>query len=147
VLADCIVEEAATHDEAVRKLAGDRFDLIVLDIMGVRGDDLLERYASAAPCIMLTAAALSPEMLERCRSRRAVLYVPKEELPRLDEYAAKALLIRSLAPLPAARPGTAASPSPEIEAAADQLWPWLFRRLDFRRWFGAGWTPRPPAAD
>jgi CheY-like chemotaxis protein len=115
-LAGCEVDTAATHDEARRKLAALRYDLAVLDVMGVRGYELLEEFGARVPCIMLTARALQREDLDRAIAGRAVLFLPKEELAFLDEYAAKALVSR------------------------EPLWPWLFRRVDFARWFGGEWS-------
>ena len=115
-LADCEVDTAETYDAAKAKLSKNRYDVVVLDIMGVRGYDLLSEFSSRAPCIMLTAHALSPQDLKTSMVGHAVLYLPKEELGRLDEYIAKVLLVK------------------------EPLWSWLFKRLDFTRWFGRGWT-------
>ena len=38
----CRFDEASTYDEAVRKLQSGTYDVVILDIMGVRGFDLLE---------------------------------------------------------------------------------------------------------
>src|SRR5439155_20406799 len=92
-----------------------KYDVVILDIMGVRGHDLLKEFSSAAPTIMLTAHALTSQDLKRSMVGKAVLYLPKEELGRLDEYVAKVLTTRQ------------------------PLWSWLFNRLDFTRWFGHGW--------
>ena len=61
VLAGATIETAGSEAEARRKLAEGGWDLVVMDIMGVRGLDLLEEFAGAsrAPWIMLTAHALT----------------------------------------------------------------------------------------
>jgi DNA-binding NtrC family response regulator len=126
-LAECDVESAQTFDEAKTRFAAGRYDLVILDIMGVKGFDLLAEFSQTVPCIVLTARALSGKDLEQAIAGRAVLYLPKEELGRLDEYVARALEMKS-----------------------ESLWPWLFSRLDFRRWFGPKYEPplaRPGGAD
>ena len=115
-LPHCEVDTAETYDTAKGKLSKNRYDVVILDIMGVRGYDLLSEFSTRAPCIMLTAHALSPQDLKTSMVGHAVLYLPKEELGRLDEYIAKVLLVK------------------------DPLWTWLFKRLDFTRWFGRGWA-------
>lgn len=37
----CKFDKAATYEEAVEKLKTQKYDLVILDIMGVRGFDLL----------------------------------------------------------------------------------------------------------
>lgn len=114
-LSNCNVDTAWTYDEAKAKLSRGTYDVVVLDIMGVRGHDLLDEFATRFPCIMLTANALSPENLKKAMIGRARLYIPKEELAHVDEYVAKVLLVK------------------------EPLWGWLFKKLDFRRWFGQSW--------
>jgi DNA-binding NtrC family response regulator len=118
-LSMCAVDTASSYDEARKSLAAKKYDLVILDIMGVRGHELLEEFAAKAPCIMLTAHALTPQDLKRSIVQRAVLYLPKEELGRLDVYAEKVL-----------------DPTGEDRQS---LWNWLFGRLNFSRWFGKGW--------
>ncbi len=61
-------------------------DLIILDIMGVSGFDLLDiATAKKIPAVMLTAHAMSPESLQKSIDKGAVSFLPKEELSRLEE--------------------------------------------------------------
>jgi CheY-like chemotaxis protein len=113
----CEVQTARSFDAAEKKLETGAFDLVILDIMGVRGYDLLARFGREVPCIVLTARARKPEDLERARSAGAALYVPKSDIGRLDIYLAK------------------------VVAADEPLWPWLFKTHDFTRWFGPQWRP------
>ncbi len=55
-------DSASACEEAIQRPASLTYDLVILDIMGVRGFELLE-YASAKqiPVVMLTAHALSPQ--------------------------------------------------------------------------------------
>ena len=39
----CKFEKATTYQEAIKKLESQNYDVVVLDIMGVRGFDLLDR--------------------------------------------------------------------------------------------------------
>ena len=126
-LADCDVEVATSAEEARQRFAATSYDLAILDIMGVEGFELLKEFRQRAPCIMLTAHALTEEALKRSIEEKAVLYLPKEEIGRIEGYVAKAL------------------------GAKGSLWPWLFDRLDFTRWFGPmfdfGTVSQPRPAD
>ena len=77
----CIFHKASTYEEAVQKMASFTYDLVILDIMGVRGFDLLELAVDRNfPVAMLTAHALSPEALKRSFELKARAYLPKEKL-------------------------------------------------------------------
>ncbi|MEJ5377479.1 MAG: response regulator [bacterium] len=81
---DCTVETASSYDEAIQRLSGWTYDLVVLDIMGVNGFDLLERaVARKLPVAMLTAHALSPEALKKSFEMGARAYLPKEMMPEI----------------------------------------------------------------
>ncbi len=41
---NCTFEKASTFEEASQKLTSNSYDLVILDIMGVRGFDLLSRW-------------------------------------------------------------------------------------------------------
>jgi len=77
----CKLEKATTYEEAAKKLESQNYDVVILDIMGVRGFDLLglavKRNFRVA---MLTAHALSPEALKRSFEMKARAYLPKEKL-------------------------------------------------------------------
>jgi DNA-binding NtrC family response regulator len=118
-LAMCDVDAARTFELAKAKLDANRYDVVILDVMGVRGYDLLAKYGRDVPCIILTARARAPEDLERARTLGAALYVPKSDIGRLDIYLAK------------------------VVDSDGPLWAWLFEFCDFTTWFGRHW--RPPA--
>ncbi len=89
---DCVVDMAKSYDEAVKLLQSKTYDLIVLDIMGVRGFDLLDiAVKDNLKAIMLTAHALSPENLKRAYDMGARAYLPKEELRRIVPFLEDAL--------------------------------------------------------
>jgi DNA-binding NtrC family response regulator len=78
---NCKFEKATTFEEASKKLAADFYNLLILDIMGVRGFDLLERAVlQKIPVLMLTAHALTPGALKRSIEMGARAYLPKEKL-------------------------------------------------------------------
>ena len=74
---DSRVEKATTYERAAELLRSDTFDLVILDIMGVRGFDLLEIAVRLGfKVAMLTAHALTPEALKKSHDleqRAAVL--------------------------------------------------------------------------
>jgi len=77
----CGFDKASTFEEALKKLTSRTYDLVILDIMGVRGFDLLEQAnAKKFPVAMLTAHALAPEALKRSVEMGARAYLPKEKL-------------------------------------------------------------------
>jgi CheY-like chemotaxis protein len=89
---DCIVDMAANYDEAVKSLESKDHDLVVLDIMGVRGFDLLEiAVKKNLKVVMLTAHALSPENLKRSYDMGARAYLPKQKLGEIVPFLEDAL--------------------------------------------------------
>jgi hypothetical protein len=63
------------------------YDVVILDIMGVRGFDLLELAVSRKfPVAMLTAHALTPEALKRSFEMGARAYLPKERLGEIIPF-------------------------------------------------------------
>jgi CheY-like chemotaxis protein len=77
----CRISRATTYDQAMEYLAKEPFDLVILDIMGVRGFDLLdEAKTRGLPVAMLTAHALSAEALKKSIEKGARAYLPKEKL-------------------------------------------------------------------
>ena len=77
----CKFEKTTTYEEAAKKLEFQTYDLVILDIMGVRGFDLLESAVKRNfRVVMLTAHALTPEALSRSYKMKAMAYLPKEKL-------------------------------------------------------------------
>ena len=78
---NCQFEKATTYEEAVKLLESKSYDVVILDIMGVRGFDLLELAVKRNFRVaMLTAHALTPETLKRSFEMKARAYLPKEKL-------------------------------------------------------------------
>jgi CheY-like chemotaxis protein len=77
----CKFEEATSYENAVEKLKSQFYDVVILDIMGVRGFDLLELAVKRNfRVVMLTAHALNPEALMRSFEMKARAYLPKDKL-------------------------------------------------------------------
>jgi DNA-binding response OmpR family regulator len=74
-------ERASTYEDAIQKMSSLTYDLALLDIIGVRGFELLE-YATQKkiPVVMLTAHALSPQSLKKSIELGARTYLPKDQL-------------------------------------------------------------------
>lgn len=92
---DIITEEFETHEvvtaksfeEAKTILSNGRFDLVLLDIMGVRGFELLEKCREKGfPAAMLTGHAMNVESVNRALQLGAVSFLPKEELANIREH-------------------------------------------------------------
>ena len=77
----CKFDKATTYEEAARRLESQTYDLVILDIMGVRGFDLLDLAVKKKLRVaMLTAHAFTPEALKRSFEMKARAYLPKEKL-------------------------------------------------------------------
>jgi len=91
----CSVDKAATFDEAVNLLKNNTYDVAVLDIMGVKGYDLLKiTHRIDIPALMLTAHALTPDNLKISIEQGADAYVPKDKLADITLYVADILNAR-----------------------------------------------------
>jgi len=83
----CTLDKAGSYHEAVELMISWTYDLVVLDIMGVQGFDLLElAIRRNFPVAMLTAHALSPETLKRSIEMGARAYLPKEKLGEIVPF-------------------------------------------------------------
>jgi CheY-like chemotaxis protein len=84
---DCTFDQATTYEAAVKMLEAQAYDAVILDIMGVRGFDLLDLAVSKDMKVaMFTAHALNPQALERSFKKGARAYIPKEKLGDIVPY-------------------------------------------------------------
>lgn len=84
---NCQLDKATSYETAADKLKSQNYDVIILDIMGVRGFDLLALAVSRNfKVAMLTAHALSPEALKRAFDMKARAYLPKEKLGEIVPF-------------------------------------------------------------
>jgi DNA-binding NtrC family response regulator len=83
----CLVHKAGDYDTALQYLLSYTYDIVILDIMGVRGFELLKNAVSRGfPTVMLTAHALSPESLKKSIKLGAVSFLPKEKTSELTSF-------------------------------------------------------------
>ena len=83
----CQLSTAQDYDTAVQLLASYTFDIVILDIMGVDGLQLLaEAVQREIPTVMLTAHALTPKALKESIKLGAVSFLPKERMSEIDLY-------------------------------------------------------------
>jgi CheY-like chemotaxis protein len=86
-LEGCTLHKASDYDTALQLLMTYGYDIVILDIMGVRGFDLLKLSVTKGfPTVMLTAHALSPEALKKAIKLGAVSFLPKEAIPDLRSH-------------------------------------------------------------
>lgn len=87
LLDECDVETASTFESAKELLETRVYDVAILDIMGVRGFDLLQiATKKKIPALMLTAHGLNPDNLVGSIKLGAKSYVPKEEMVNIDSF-------------------------------------------------------------
>ena len=91
----CKISKASTFEAAKEMLEAQQYDAAILDIMGVRGYDLLQiAIRRGIPAIMLTAHALTAEDFIKSMKTGAYAYVPKDELADITYYLADTLRAR-----------------------------------------------------
>ena len=115
------VDVAQDYETASEMILQTRYDLAILDIMGVNGIKLLEECVERSiPAIMLTAHAMNPASLMHSIEKGAISYLPKEHLSELDSLIDELMGAQSKG-IPA--------------------WKFLFEKLgsQFDRRFGKGW--------
>lgn len=84
---ECRVDKATDFEAASQKIQSKVYDLVILDLMGVRGFDLLKMATEKdIPAVILTAHELNPEALKRSIELGARAYYPKYKLPEIASY-------------------------------------------------------------
>ena len=122
VLDMAIIHKARDYDTAMEYLLMYAYDIVVLDIMGVKGFDLLRASVTRGfPTVMLTAHALSPEALKKAIRLGAVSFLPKEAIPNLPSHLEDV-----------------------VQGAGRPVWKKLFNRIGgfFDQRFGPGWKEK-----
>lgn len=83
----CTIARAETYEDANHLLKTQKFDIAILDIMGVNGYQLLETAnKKKLLTVMLTAHALSPENIKKSYLGGACSYIPKEEMINIETF-------------------------------------------------------------
>ncbi len=91
----CTLETANSFETAKKLLENNKYDLAILDIMGVSGYDILKLAGEKeVPALMLTAHALTPENLKESIQKGADSYIPKDELANISTHAADVIRTR-----------------------------------------------------
>jgi DNA-binding NtrC family response regulator len=89
----CEVYTAGDYDSALNIILNETFDIVILDIMGVNGFDLLEKSVLRGfETIMLTAHAVNPEALKKSIKLGAAAFLPKEYMKDLEKVIENILL-------------------------------------------------------
>ena len=83
----CSFDKATTYEQAMEKLKNNTYDIVILDIMGVRGFDLLEfSVKKGLKVVMLTAQALNADALQKSYQMKAHGYLPKDKLGEIVPF-------------------------------------------------------------
>jgi len=83
----CSFDEATTYEDAMKKLGATHYDIVILDIMGVRGFDLLDAaMKKGLKVVMLTSHALNSDSLKRAYDMKARAYLPKDKLGEIVPF-------------------------------------------------------------
>lgn len=91
----CKIDTASTFEEAKELLEKNFYQITVLDIMGVRGYELLDiAKRRDIPALMLTAHAISKDNLKKSFEKGASFYVPKDEINKIAVFLADILEAR-----------------------------------------------------
>ena len=88
----CRIDTASSFEEGKKFLESQTYDIAILDIMGVKGFELLEiANTQKTPALMLTAHGLSEESLKKSAEEGALYYAPKEKMSEIDLFVADVL--------------------------------------------------------
>ena len=95
LLSVCKVDTALSFEEGKQKLEKYSYDVVILDIMGVKGFDLLAiANNQKIPALMLTAHALSEENLKKSAEEGASYYAPKDKIKDIGLFVADVIEAR-----------------------------------------------------
>lgn len=82
-----VFDTATDYEGGFHLLRSWTYEAVILDIMGVRGFDLLNMSVQRGfPTIMLTAHSLSAESLKKSIEMGAKAYLPKEKMNDIPEF-------------------------------------------------------------
>jgi DNA-binding NtrC family response regulator len=87
ILEQCDVETTTKFESAKEFLESKKYDAVILDIMGIRGFDLLDiAVMRKIPALMLTAHGLNVDNLVGSIKLGAKSYIPKDKIGEIDIY-------------------------------------------------------------
>ncbi len=82
-----VLDKALNYEAGYHLIRSWSYDIVILDIMGVRGFDLLNAaVALGYPAVMLTAHALTPESLRKSLQLGARAFLPKEKMSDIVSF-------------------------------------------------------------
>ena len=82
-----VLDQALNYETGYHLIRSWTYDIVILDIMGVRGFDLLNAaVALGFPAVMLTAHALTPEALRKSVELGARAFLPKEKMSDIVSF-------------------------------------------------------------
>ncbi len=88
----CKIDTASSFEDGKRLLEDQNYDIAILDIMGVKGFELLKIAKDhKIPALMLTAHALSEENLKKSIADGAAYFAPKDKMADIDIFVADVL--------------------------------------------------------
>lgn len=83
----CEIDQASGYDGAMKLLQEKTYDAAILDIMGVRGYELLSKTSGKGiPTLMLTAHALDADNFVKSIRSGAQAYVPKDRITEIGVF-------------------------------------------------------------
>jgi DNA-binding NarL/FixJ family response regulator len=83
----CIVHKAHDYSTGLQYLQSYTYDVVILDIMGVNGFELLKMSVERGfPSVMLTAHAVTPDAIKKSIKLGALSFLPKERMADLKEF-------------------------------------------------------------
>jgi DNA-binding NarL/FixJ family response regulator len=89
----CIVHKASDYDKGHQLLLSYTYDIVILDIMGVDGFELLKVSVSKGfPTVMLTAHAVTPDALKKSIKLGALFFLPKDKISELQGFLEEVVL-------------------------------------------------------
>ncbi len=95
ILDMCQVDRAVDYEGAKALLERNDYDAVILDIMGVRGFDLLKiATRRKIPALMLTAHGLNPDNLVGSIKLGAKSYIPKDRMHEIAVFLQELLVAR-----------------------------------------------------
>ena len=85
----CKIDVASSFEEGKQMLETKAYDMAILDIMGVKGFELLKvANCQKIPALMLTANALKEESLKKSIEEGASYFAPKEKMVDIELFVA-----------------------------------------------------------
>ena len=83
----CIVHKAKDHETALKLIEMNKYDIVVLDIIGVDGFSILKKTVKMGiPSVMLTSNDLTKEALKKAAKLGASAFLPKEKVADLEIF-------------------------------------------------------------